>query len=173
MKRLCINIYNQRPIINYSAFSIEHIIPKSLFKKTQHSNHWMNTISCDRFTNSIRSNYRLDSPKPYKDLFLEFENKILQKEKIIIMNKNLHIYGVTDNSGYVSGIVNKKKKIFIPSIQADLVLISRSILFMLDRYPYLYNSLQKIVDIQLLEEYYNVSPSPLSLQRYYFYKTRS
>ena len=166
MKRLGINVYNQKSIPMLQQ-TVEHIIPKSLFINRKHANQWNNLISCDKYTNIIRSDYRLGDPLIYNDLFLEYEELQNKSRQCLITVSPQKPYKlVMDSTGHCSGVLDRIQRIFYPSTQADMGLISRSIIEMLHKYPYLYNSLDRIVyHPQLLDAYYNKPKSELELAR--------
>ena len=167
MKRLGINVYNQKslPILYQST---EHIIPKSLFNQKKDGNYWINMISCDKYTNNIRADYRIGDPMTYKDLFLEYQTMNLTKSSnnLISLSPNKPYKIVVDATGNVSGVLDRCQRIFYPSLEADMGLISRSIIGMLYKYPFLYGNLERIVsNVQLLENYYNLPESDLEISR--------
>jgi hypothetical protein len=167
MKRLGINVYNQKslPILYQST---EHIIPYSLFNHKKDGNYWMNMISCDKYTNSIRADYRMGDPMTYKDLFLEAQTMNLSKSsnKLITLSPHKPYKIVVDGTGSVSGVLDRCQRIFYPSLEADMGLISRSIIGMLYKYPFLYGNIDRIVaNVKLLENYYDLPESDLEISR--------
>jgi hypothetical protein len=167
MKRLGINVYNQKslPIVYQST---EHIIPSSLFNKKKDGNYWINMISCDKYTNSIRADYRMGDPITYRDLFLEYQTMNLSKSsnKLITISPAKPYKIVVDATGNVSGVLDRCQRIFYPSLEADMGLISRSIISMLYIYPFLYGNIDRIVaNVKLLENYYDLPKSDLEISR--------
>lgn len=171
MKRLGINVYNQNSIPPLYQTK-EHIIPKSIFRRSTQANHWKNLISCDKFTNAIRTDYRLEDPATYKDLFLEYRYTN-QSNKLVSIHPKIPYKLVVDSTGNVSGVLDRIQRIFYPSLDADMGLLSRSIIDMLHQYPYLYSSLDRIVsDVRLLSNYYDLPKSNLEIEREILYNQK-
>lgn len=167
MKRLGINVYNQKNIPPLYQTK-EHIIPKSTFRRSTQANHWKNLISCDKFTNSIRTDYRLGDPLTYKDLFLEYQSIQLsnQSNQLVSFHPKIPYKLVVDCTGNVSGVLDRIQRVFYPSLEADMGLLSRSIIDMLHKYPYLYSSMDRIVsDVRLLHHYYDLPKTDLEIER--------
>lgn len=154
-----LHIYHQKPLeISYS--SIEHIIPQKFFKEKKHAHHPKNIVPCDRFTNSIRSDYKYDDPQHYQHIFEKYPLHRGNKNSILPIND--YFKYVTDYSGEITGLIYPKKRIFVPSPQADLPLLCRSIIYMLYHYHYLYRYLDEIIaDTAMLDHYASQPPSPL------------
>lgn len=171
MKRLGINVYNQKNIPPLYQTK-EHIIPKSIFRRSTHANQWNNLISCDKFTNTIRTDYRLGDPLTYKDLFLEYRSTN-QSNKLVSIHPKIPYKLVVDSTGNVSGVLDRIQRIFYPSLEADMGLLSRSIIDMLHQYPYLYSSMDRIVsDVRLLHNYYDLPKSNLEIEREMLYNQK-
>jgi hypothetical protein len=170
MKRLGINVYNQKNIPPLYQTK-EHIIPKSIFRRSTQANHWKNLISCDKFTNTIRTDYRLGDPLTYKDLFLDYrEYQSNQSNKLVSIHPKIPYKLVIDSTGNVSGVLDRIQRIFYPSLDADMGLLSRSIIDMLHQYPYLYSSMDRIVsDVRLLHNYYDLPKTNLEIEREMLY----
>jgi hypothetical protein len=171
MKRLGVNVYNQKSIPTLYQTK-EHIIPKSIFRRSTQANHWKNLISCDKYTNTIRTDYRLGDPLTYKDLFIEYrENQSFKQSNTLVSIHNKIPYKlVIDSTGNVSGVLDRIQRIFYPSLDADMGLLSRSIIDMLHQYPYLYSSMDRIVsDVRLLHNYYDLPKTNLEIEREILY----
>jgi len=114
------NVYNPNIILQSKNMSIEHIIPKRLFNNKKHAHDILNLVSCDKYCNSFRSDYR------YGDI---------ASEDMICIEY---------------GCISRTHRIFMPSRMADYGLLSRSIISMLHKYPYLYTKLDQIVQYPYL-----------------------
>lgn len=114
-------------ILSKKSYSIEHIIPKRMFTEKSHANDPINLVPCDMKINQLRSDYKFGT-----DPNLTFN----PSENIPILNAKEEF----------AGSINRKRRIFYPSVNADKGLISRSIIGMLHKYPYLYRNLNDIVD---------------------------
>lgn len=102
--------------IQMKQFSLEHIIPQRLFIYPNHSYDLDNLVSCEKDWNSFRSDFR---------------------------------YGIGKTpfiKNSFCGSLYPHERIFQPSPRADYGLISRSIIKMLHRYPYLYRVLDQIIE---------------------------
>ena len=106
-------------------FSVEHIIPKRLFHERSHANDLINLAPCDRSTNHRRSDYR----------YGELDADVSNEHDLLLSSRQ-----------EVAGFVNRRRRTFYPSTNADKGLISRSIIQLLHKYPYLYANLFDIVD---------------------------
>jgi len=109
-------------------YSLEHIIPQRLFLEPTHAYDLDNLVSCELEWNSIRSDYRYGLGK------------------------------TTRKKQYSFGQIFPQERIFLPCEQADYGLLSRSILNMLHRYPYLYRVLDQIIDPPYLLDVWSQYP---------------
>jgi endonuclease I len=123
------NLYHSQPLPP-QQHSCEHIIPKSFFRQRHHANDPMNLAPCDLKTNIRRSNFALGN----------IEN---------MMEGGRPIY---DSLDQYTGHLHTTQRIFYPSLECDRGLISRSILFMIEKYPYLYDDLPRILSPPDTEE---------------------
>lgn len=113
--------------LSKKQYSVEHIIPKRFFQERSHANDLLNLAPCDRMTNQLRSDYR----------YGHVTTEIMQENDCMILKSQ---------RDEVSGFLHRRRRTFYPSIHADRGLISRSIIQLLHRYPYLYAYLDDIVD---------------------------
>ncbi|NDE13749.1 hypothetical protein EBZ80_02345 [bacterium] len=153
IRSLGINVYNGA-ILSPSKTTQEHIIPSSYFPDPRMAQDWVNLVSCDAFTNSLRSDLRLGDPRAYEAVFRPLLHRTFAKESVI---GHTGIRVVVDSTGRVSGLINRSERLFIPSPNADLGLLSRSIVALLSRYPVLYRSLPYICDTRLLSDYHDAT----------------
>jgi len=147
--------YNLPPIDVYTgnhlskkAYSVEHLIPRRIFRNIEHANDLLNIVPCDGKVNQLRADYR------FGDLDNLFLNENVAKQ---LKLKDRHFFLAKDRSGTVSGLVHRRLRTFYPSFDADKGLIGRSIIKMLTKYPYLYGYLDEIVD------------NPVTLSRWVMY----
>jgi hypothetical protein len=135
-------------MIHQSHLSLEHIIPKRVFNNKKDANHWKNLAFCDKRINSLRSDFRLGDP----DDIYDYRNKSI---KIVLNSVN-----------QTGGILVPCERIYFPTLQADLGLLSRSIIDMLHLYPYLYGRLDQIIESNdFLEKYHNKPISEFERKR--------
>jgi len=122
-------------------YSLEHIIPQRLFLEPTHAYDLNNLVSCEHEWNSIRSDFRYGIGKTTKKKIYNF------------------------------GEIYPQERIFAPSDMADYGLLSRSTLYMLHRYPYLYRVLDQIIDPPYLLDVWSHYPrSPYEQLRSEFMK---
>lgn len=121
-----IDVYSGQ-LLSKKAYSIEHIIPKRMFINPSHANDPINLVPCDIKVNRLRSDYKFGT-----DPNLTFHP-----------SENIPVLNIKDE---FVGSINRKRRIFYPSVTADKGLLSRSIMGMLYKYPYLYRNLNDIVD---------------------------
>lgn len=134
-------------ILTKKAYSVEHIIPRRMFVDKSHANDPINLVPCDIKVNRLRSDYKYGTDPNL--LFYPSEN-------IPILNAKKEF----------AGSMNRKRRIFYPSVSADKGLISRSIIGMLYKYPYLYRNLNDIVDSpNILFEWSLYPPSTFEIER--------
>lgn len=114
-------------MLSQKSYSVEHIIPKRMFIDKTHADDPLNIVPCDLKVNQLRSDYKYGT-----DPNLVFH----PSENIPIFNGKKEF----------SGSINRKLRTFYPPISADKGLISRSIISMLYKYPYLYRCLNDIID---------------------------
>jgi hypothetical protein len=152
-----INVYNRAPIL-FEKSTQEHIIPSSYFPDPRMAQDPFNLVSCDAFTNNVRSDLRLGDPKAYEAVFRPLLHRRFPRETVMHYSGSLK--AVIDSTGKVSGLVNRSERLFVPSPDADLGLLSRSIVSLLARYPVLYRSLPYICDTRILSDYHD-APSDL------------
>lgn len=166
--RIPIHVYNQMPLA-LNHFSREHLIPKRYFRHRLDSDHWKNIAPCDRYVNSVRKDYCVDDPRKYVSIFLEWqeEENNYSRPHALLPTSLKGFRMVTDGEGKASGLVNKDTRIFVPSPQADMGLVSRSMIFMFQRHSYVYKeSFYKIIKNREILEYFAEMPeSDLEKQR--------
>jgi len=139
------DIYNQQ--ILYQP-SIEHIIPRRLFYHKKDANDLLNLSFCDRHTNSKRSDYKYGDYHSIPTIFQEKEwvKPVMNIPRVYYPKKEDHLELDRDLKINISGYINPQKRIFYPYQCADFGLISRSIVAMLSKYPYLYDNLNEIIE---------------------------
>jgi endonuclease I len=117
-----IDIYT-KTLLKPSVFTQEHIIPKRFFDNPKHANDLFNLAPTHLKINYMRSDLKfgnIDMIQPHN------------LTQILIPNPVAYI--------------DRKKRIFYPTIIADKGLIARSIIEMLYKYPYLYTYIYDIID---------------------------
>lgn len=115
-----------------SAYSMEHILPRSFLDKT-HYNDMHNIAKTINELNTVRSNYK------YVD------------ENYINTTRNTEWVGLQHDN-----IVNHKQRLFIPN-HCSRGFIARALLYMSYEYEY---SLKKIIDTEVLKKwFYQYPPS--------------
>lgn len=122
-----IDVYTGK-ILNKCDLSREHLIPKKFFRRSQHANHPFNIVPCHRYINNRRSDFRLG------DLYISKRLNSFDYEPI-------HV-----SSDLTVGIVNKKRRVFYPSPNANKGMIGRNCLIVLHSYDYLYDYLDQIIE---------------------------
>lgn len=133
------SIYSGR-LLSKKEVTVEHIIPKRLFKKKSHAHDLMNLAPCELYLNQKRSDYAFRS---VMDLNVTCDMTPLHVPDILYC-----------------GFVSTRQRSFYPSLTyADLGLISRSILYMIHRYSYLESDLHEIIrNASLLDEWKGLPP---------------
>lgn len=130
MPTLYTNISIESTLLRDKIYSIEHIYPKSYLNNDAKID-MHNLIKTTKNLNNVRSNYKF-----YDENILNYYDK--------------------DNWIYLdNNIVNHKRKIFIPTNKSRGI-ISRAILYMLDKYNY--NNINKVIDYNILIEWYKLYP---------------
>lgn len=122
-----IDVYTGK-ILAASDFSKEHLIPKKFFRQSKHANHPYNIVPCHRYINNRRADYRLG------DLYITKRLNQFDYEPIYV------------NDEATVGIVNRKRRVFYPTPNADKGMIARNCLKVLNDYDYLYDYLDQIVE---------------------------
>lgn len=133
-----INIYTNE-LIKDKNLSIEHIIPKRIFKNKNHANNIYNLAFTDKKTNSKRRDFK------YGDIInipSKYNKKNLNNFYDLISDD---FESVLDSEQKVNGIISSSRRLFYPISEENYGCISRSIIKLLYEYPYLYSSLNEII----------------------------
>ena len=108
-----------------SVFTQEHIIPKRFFISKKHADDLLNLAPTHKYLNGLRSDLKYGNLK----------NKTNYD----------HLSTISKNKSIIA-YIDRKKRIFYPTIIADKGLIARSLINMFYKYPYLYCYIDEIVD---------------------------